>query len=237
MSKYKNEDETLESVLNEFGDNIDPIELQTKLARTRLKLLREDLGMRQKDFAQKFGVNESTYSRYESGDIANFPQSLIAEICKTYSINPAWLMGYRDVEKYINFEEASQKTKRIPVLGNIAAGAPIFAQQELMGYEIISDNEHVDFCLRVKGDSMNGARIFDGDIVFIRTQPDVEHGEVAAVIVDGEDATLKRIYKSSNNTIILHPENPAYRDLVFSGKDTKQVKIIGKAVSFKSEVK
>ncbi|TLN10128.1 XRE family transcriptional regulator, partial [bacterium] len=122
------------------------------------------------------------------------------------------------------------------VLGSIAAGTPIFAQQELMGYEIIPENDHIDFCLRVKGDSMTGARIFDGDIVFIRNQPDVEHGEIAAVIVEGEEATLKRVYKAPN-TIILHPENPAHKDLVFSGRDAKQVNIIGKAVSFKSEVR
>lgn len=224
---------------NGLGTGTDPIELQTRLAKTRLKMLREDLGMRQKEFAQRFGIDESTYSRYESAkssSIKTMPHSLIADISKTYSLNPAWLMGYQNVEKYVNFEEASNKTKRIPVLGSIAAGAPIFAQEELTGYEIVPDKEHVDFCLRVKGDSMVGARIFDGDVVFIRMQPDVEHGEVAAVIVDGEDATLKRVFKA-DNTIILHPENPAYRDLVFSGKDAKQVKIIGKAVSFKSEVR
>lgn len=236
MPKFKNEDQALESILNDFGDSIDQVELQTKLSKVRLRLLREELGKRQKDFAQKFGVNESTYSRYESGDIANVPHSLIADISKTYNLNPAWLMGYRDVEKYVNFEEATQKSKRIPVLGSIAAGVPIFAQEELMGYEIVADSEHVDFCLKVRGDSMTGARIFDGDTVFIRVQPDVEHGEVAAVIIDGEDATLKRIYKAPD-TVILHSENPIYRDLVFHGKNLQQLKILGKAINFKSEVR
>lgn len=214
------------------------VEQQIKLAKNRLKLIRESVALNQKQFAQKLGVDESTYSRYEStktDNIKTMPQALISTICVEYGINPAWLMGY-EVEKHINLKESTQKTKRIPVLGSIAAGTPVFAQQELTGYEVIPDNESVDFCLKVKGDSMIGARIFSGDIVFIRIQPDVENGEIAAVIVDGEEATLKRVYKAPN-TITLHPENPMHTDLVFSGKDLKQVNIIGKAISFKSEVR
>lgn len=232
MPNSMSEDKTLK-------DTMESIEAQIRQAKTRLKSIREDLGMTQKDFAEKFGVDESTYSRYESkklGAIKSMPHLLIAHISIEYGLNPAWLMGYPKVEKYINFEEINQKTKKVPVLGSIAAGIPILAQEELMGYEAIAENEHLDFCLKVKGDSMVGARIFDGDTVFIRMQSDIEHGEIAAVIVGGEEATLKRIFKAPN-TIILHSENPAYGDQVLTGKEVKQVNIIGKAVYFKSEVK
>lgn len=83
---------------------------------------------------------------------------------------------------------------------------------------------------------MINARIHDGDIVYIRKQPDVENGEIAAVIIDGEEATLKRVYKLNGN-VILHPENPTYKDMIFSKKDFKQVRIIGKVKYVKAEVK
>lgn len=87
----------------------------------------------------------------------------------------------------------------------------------------------VDFCLRVKGDSMINARIINGDLVFIRQQSDVQNGEIAAVLVDGEDATLKRVHKGTG-TVTLHAENPNYPDQVFTRRDMRQVSIIGKAV-------
>lgn len=98
------------------------------------------------------------------------------------------------------------------------------------------DDRYMEVPIRVKGDSMINARIFDGDIVFIRRQPDVENGEIAAVQIDGNDATLKRVYKINGN-VILRPENPIYSDMVFSKKDMKAVQILGKAVFFKSEVR
>lgn len=139
-------------------------------------------------------------------------------------------MGRSDNKYYSD----NNQDKRIPVLGTISAGNPIIAQENIIGHEYTSDN--CDFCLRVKGDSMINARIHDGDIVYIRKQPDVENGEIAAVIIDGEEATLKRVYKLNGN-VILHPENPTYKDMIFSKKDFKQVRIIGKVKYVKAEVK
>ena len=96
------------------------------------------------------------------------------------------------------------------------------------------ENVHADFCLRCNGDSMVGARIKDGDVVFIRQQPEVENGEIAAVIIDDE-ATLKRVYLSADK-IILQPENPRYEPFVFVGEELSQIRIIGKAVAFISWV-
>jgi repressor LexA len=208
-----------------------------ELAASRLKEVRESSGMNQKDFADFFEVNATTYNRYESGDIGKMPISLIEEISAKFSINPAWLSGFKDAEKYVLPDKAYRKTKRLSVLGSIAAGIPILAQEDLIDYEYVPEDFNATFCLVVKGDSMINARIYDGDLVYIREQPDVENGEVAAVIIDGEEATLKRVYKA-NGTIILRSENPdpKYKDMVFTGKD-KQIKIIGKAVYFRSEVR
>ena len=95
---------------------------------------------------------------------------------------------------------------------------------------------YADFVLKVHGDSMTGARINDGDYVFIRQQPEVENGEIAAVAI-GDDATLKRFYKYGN-MIVLRSENPKYKDMEFSESDVieKNIHIIGKAVAFQSDV-
>lgn len=206
-------------------------------AAARLRELREETGGKnQKDFAEEFRVNPTTYCRYESGDIKRMPSSFIQEVSAKYSINPAWIAGFEGVEKYEISEQIYKSLKRLPVLGQIAAGTPILAQENFVGWEYVPENFHADFCLKVKGDSMINARILDGDLVYIRQQPDIENGEIAAVLIDGEEATLKRVYRL-NGSIILRAENPNYPDKVFERKDAKEITIIGKAVFFKSEVR
>lgn len=207
-----------------------------ELATKRLTETREASGLNQKDFAEHFGVNKTTYSRYESGDIKKMPFNFIEKIAYKYSLNPSWLLGYEDVEKHISFDKAKEKTKRLTVLGKIAAGAPLLAQEDILGYEHVPENFNADFCLKVKGDSMINARIFDGDIVYVRKQPEVETGEIAVVIIDGEEATLKRVYKG-DGYVILKPENPRYSDLLIDKKEMKDITILGKAVYFRSEVR
>ena len=124
----------------------------------------------------------------------------------------------------------------VPILSTIAYGVPISAQLDIQGYEYVIPSDVSNFCLKIKGDSMINARIFDGDTVFFKNQPDVENGEIAAVQINGEAVTLKRVYKIDGN-IILRPENPNYKDIIFSKKDKKDFKILGKAIFFKSEVK
>lgn len=125
--------------------------------------------------------------------------------------------------------------RRVPLLGSIACGTPILAAQNLDGEVDIPATVHADFALRCKGDSMINARIYDGDIVYIRQQPEVEHGEIAAVLV-GDDATLKRVYLYEDH-ISLEAENPQYRPLVYWGEDMNNVRILGKAVAFTSTVR
>lgn len=124
--------------------------------------------------------------------------------------------------------------RRIPLVGAIACGEPILAEENIEEYISIPKDLAGDFALTCKGDSMINARIFDGDIVYIRQQDTVENGEIAAVLIDGE-ATLKR-FKKLPDRIILEPENPLYDPLVFRGEEMNDVRILGKAVAFTSIV-
>lgn len=130
------------------------------------------------------------------------------------------------------------ETKKVPLLGTIACGEPILAVENVADYIDMDTETHADFALRCKGDSMINARIFDGDVVYIRKQSTVENGEIAAVIINGmeSEATLKRVY-TSEDSIRLCAANPMYPDKVFEKEKMNDVTIIGKAVAFLSSIK
>ena len=125
--------------------------------------------------------------------------------------------------------------RKIPLIGCIACGAPILAEEHIEDYIDIPKHIHADFALTCKGDSMINARIFDGDIVYIRKQDTVENGEIAAVLIEDE-ATLKRV-RLFDDHISLEPENPQYRPIVYWGDEMNSVRILGKAVAFTSCVR
>ena len=127
----------------------------------------------------------------------------------------------------------SHMTKK-PRFGAIACGDPILAVENVDGYDDVPDDIHCDFTLICKGDSMIGARIHDGDVVYIRQQPDVENNEIAAVIIDEESVTLKRVYRNDGYLVLLS-ENPSFAPIVINGDHT--ARIIGKAVGFTSVLK
>ena len=127
--------------------------------------------------------------------------------------------------------------KKFPLLGEIACGEPIFCNEDRESYILAGSDIRADFCLKCKGDSMINARIYDGDIVFIRKQDSVENGEIAAVVIDDE-ATLKRMfYYPENNMVILKPENTTYKDIVLVNDQLNSVHVLGKAVAFQSDVR
>ena len=127
--------------------------------------------------------------------------------------------------------------RRLPILGEIACGTPIFAEENIDGYASPCYGISADFCLFAKGDSMIGARIHEGDLVFIKKQPRVENGEIAAVLVE-DCATLKRVYLyPEEEKLVLAPENPKYKPLVFVGQELSEIQILGKAVAFQSEAR
>ena len=208
-----------------------------------IKQRRIELGLTMADVAQSVGVSEATISRWESGDIANMTRDKIVSLAKALHVSPSFIMGWDEPEtedivssnKYNNVFPI--KTHKIPLLGDIACGEPIFASEDKESYVLAGTDIRADFCLRACGDSMINARIYDGDIVFIREQPMVEKGEIAAVIINDE-ATLKRVYYyPEQNKIILNPENPAYEPFVYVGEELNSIRILGKAIAFQSDVR
>src|SRR5690606_6302921 len=182
----------------------------------RIKRLRQERDLSPEDLAKAIGKHRSTYYRYESDEIENMPMSVLTKLARVLGVSETYLLTGKDDE--------GLPTKRIPILGSIAAGEPILATEEYGDYvELGDDGIPVDFCLRVKGDSMKDARILDGDLVFVRRQPTVRNGEIAVVLIDDE-VTLKRVYITEQG-IILKPENPAYEPMFFGHKDFRQVRI------------
>lgn len=126
--------------------------------------------------------------------------------------------------------------KPLPLIGSIACGRPVLAEENVEELVACPEDIHADFCLRCKGDSMIGCRIMDGDIVYIRQQDDVDDGQIAAVLIEDE-ATLKRIYKIGHDRIELRPENPVYPVMTYTGSELDRIRILGLAVAFTSPVK
>lgn len=218
----------------------------------RLKQALEMRNMKQADLVNMTGIGKSSISTYLSGDYEPKQKNLY-RLAKALDVNESWLMGYdvpMERQRPVQSTATSfvgtipnllplPKTKKVPRLGTIACGEPILAQENIEDYDKAPEGVNCDFTLKCKGDSMVGARINDGDIVYIRQQEEVENGEIAAVLVDGageSNATLKRVYLYDNQ-IVLQAENPKYSPWVYTGEDMNKVRIIGKAVAFLSEVR
>lgn len=204
----------------------------------KIKQLRKAHGMTLEELAGKIGTSRQTIHRYENGIIANIPHDKVQMLAEALNVSPSELMGWTsdnlDLSSFTNISAISKK--RLPMLGSIACGEPIYAEEEHESYVSADSDMDADFCLRACGDSMIGARIHDGDTVFIRKQDSVDNGEIAAVIINDE-ATLKRVYYyPSEGKLILSPENPKYPPLVYIGEELDHIKIIGKAVGFYSRI-
>ena len=211
----------------------------------RIRARRKVCGMTQTALGDAVGLNKSTIQRYESGKIDTIKLPVLAAIAQTLNVSAAWLTGQSphaepEAAPTLNWNDFDNLrpigTKRFPILGEIACGEPIFAQEERELFVTAEDSIRADFCLVARGDSMIGARIYDGAYVFIREQPMVENGEIAAVII-GEEATLKRVYYDrAHNWLQLVAENPAYPPLVYHDEQLEEIRILGKAVAFMSNL-
>ena len=200
-----------------------------------IKKLRKERKMTLDELAAKIGTSKQTIHRYENGIITNIPSEKVEQLATALGVTPSELMGWNEqIPNNVGIMPIS--VKRLPILGDIACGEPIYASEEHESFASANDTLDADFCLRAHGDSMIGARIYDGDIVFIRSQSTVDNGEIAAVIINDE-ATLKRVYYYPNEEkLILSPENPRYAPLVYIRDELESIKILGKAVAFQSTV-
>lgn len=207
--------------------------------KDKIKINREKLGYTLEELSKLVGVSAPTIQRYESGEIKNVRRDKIAKLAEALKVSPSYLMGWEDENKDPILENipgiiTPVQMKRIPILGTIACGDPIFAQENYDGYFMIDKNlPEADFILRAKGDSMIEAHIFDGDLVFLRKTSDVDDGQIAAVLIDDE-ATLKRVCRDKD-TVILQPCNKEYKPIIVQGNDNKQVLILGEMVGVYSK--
>lgn len=200
-----------------------------------MRVRRQELGLTLEEVGDYVGVGKSTVRKWEHGDIENMKRDKIALLSKILKLSPlTFITGEVEYGTPDNIIPLP-KMKKIPLLGTIACGEPILATENIEALINADENLNADFALRCKGDSMINARIFDGDIVYIREQPDVEDGEIAAVLI-GEEATLKRVYKYPSK-VVLRPENPLYDDMIYSKEEMNEVRILGKAVAFLSAVR
>lgn len=204
-------------------------------------------------FADKSGLSKGYISMLESGKNPRTGEPIVPSL-KTIdgcavamgtdfntlfkAIDPDSMVSLNDNESLPSNLLPLPQTRKVPLLGTIACGEPILAIENIATYVDVAEEIHCDFALRCKGDSMIDARILDGDVVYIRLQPDVENGEIAAVLIDGmeTEATLKRVYKSEGQ-VVLSPANNHYTPLAFVGEDLARVRILGKAVAFASLVR
>ena len=198
----------------------------------RIRDRRIQLGMTQEELALKIGYKtRDTICKVENGKNA-IVQSKLIELAKALNTSTDYLLGFTD-----NVEESPDnilpiRFKKIPLLGEIAAGEPIFADQEYGAYVTAGEDLNADFALKVKGDSMS-PRIQNGDVVFIAQQPTVENGQIAAVIIEDE-ATLKRVY-INEDTITLISENAAYAPFSYKIGE-ENIRILGRAVALTRRV-
>ena len=182
------------------------------------------------------GVHKTTVMRWEKGETERIGMPTIQNLAHFYGVSPAWLMG-ADVPMHEDSSSTS-KAVRIPVLGFVRAGYPMDAVENIIDYEEISDemaHSGEFFALQIKGDSME-PRIKENDVVIVRKQSTVDNGDVAVVLVNGDNATVKCFYKTATG-IKLISSNPQYDPFFYTPQevDTLPVEVIGKVVELRAK--
>ena len=188
---------------------------------SRIRQRREQLGLSQEELAARMGYrSKSSITKLEKG-INDLPRAKLEELAAALDTTPAWLMGLADLPC---------PPPRVPLVGSIACGTPITAEQNIECYIGVPAAWHADFALTCHGSSM-APTICDGDIVCIRRQPEVEQGEIAAVRI-GEEATLKHFHRQGETVMLLADNTAVCPPMVFAGPQLEEIQIEGRAVGF-----
>ena len=206
---------------------------------SRLREAMEASGIDSQILSELTGISRTGIYQYMN-DLYVPKQARLEALARALRVSPDWLIGKTDDRMGRTFVEIPGIEKNpdfteVPIVGQIACGSPILAEENVVGMALAPVSFRGCYALRCKGDSMKDARILDGDIVYIRPQPDVEDGQIAAVMVEGE-ATLKRVYRYPGVTV-LRAANPDFPDQVYTAEQFLDVKIIGLAVGFSSRIK
>lgn len=201
----------------------------------RLKDALEMRGVSQAELSKRTGINRSSISTYLKGEY-KAKQDKVDLIAQALNVSPAWLMGFDIQPSGLPKLPNGAELKKVPMLGYAAAGKPLDDLNQDVFYVNIDDKYDVDFCITVSGDSMIGANIFDGDIIFIKKTSEVANGRIACVQIDREKVCLKRFYKNGD-MVTLVSENPRYPPMVFTKDNCESLQILGLAVIKQSEIK
>lgn len=188
-------------------------------------------GMSQRELAQRLGVSSAAVSSWCGGRKAPRVDKVDAMAALFGAVREDFYRERECAEQPVppGFEPLP-RMRQVPLIGAIACGKPITAEENVEGYVEVPEQLRCDFSLRCQGDSMVDAGISDGDIVYIRSQPEVENGQIAAVRID-EEATLKRVYWDGR-VLTLIPENRGYPPMVYTGQELERIRIEGRAVGF-----
>ena len=201
--------------------------------KDRLREAMSNAGLNQSELAHKAGITQSSISDWLKGKYLA-KQDKVDLLARALNVSPAWLMGIDlDSRSTLPAGAVPLQSKTIPILGSVACGEPIFDPNDEQIK--VPPTFHADFGLYAKGDSMIGAEIKDGDLVFLISQNMVENGQIAAVAVDNE-MTLKRVYYQPGKRLVLQSENPAYPPMVYEGPELDQVHILGRAIAKQSKI-
>ena len=197
---------------------------------SRIRQRREQLGLSQEELAARMGYrSKSSITKLEKG-INDLPRAKLEELAAALDTTPAWLMGLVDLPFPPPGFEPLPEMVRVPLVGSIACGTPITAEQNIEQYIGVPAAWHADFALTCHGDSM-APTICDGDIVCIRCQPEVEQGEIAAVRI-GEEATLKHFHRQGDTVMLLADNAAVCPPMVYTGPQLNEIRIEGRAVGF-----
>lgn len=204
----------------------------------RIKYIRDIQKITLDEIASKVGVAKSTIQRYEAGKIEKPKLPVLESIANALNVNPAWLIGKSDDMQPI--KKISKHGISINVLGRVAAGLPIEAVENIIDTEEISEEMAKTgefFGLQIKGDSME-PRIYEGDVVIVRKQDDAESGDIVIALVNGNDATCKRLTKYAGGISLVSLNSAKYEPMMFSNEEiiTKPVKILGKVVELRGKL-
>lgn len=191
------------------------------------KLIKErrlNLGLTMKQLATKAHASESAVSRWESGEIENMKRETIMRVSDALHISPLVFLGYDvDDKTYI----------KIPIIGHVVAGTPIFAEENIEGMVDIDSKHSVGtmFALRVHGHSME-PNLLENDLLIVRQQSDVDSGDVAIVLINGDEATVKQVHKSKGGITLVGFNLAVYPPHFYSNKEIEElpIRIIGKVI-------
>ena len=204
-------------------------------------MLREERRLSQAKLAEALNISKSAIAMYETDERTPKPE-VLETIADYFNVDMNFLYGkthVRNSAKELEDLPASifyPKMKKVPLIGSISCGKPVYADQHFGELAQLPDDVSADFALTAQGDSMTGARIYNGDLVFCKTTEIVNNGRIAAVII-GDEATLKRFYYyKDKNLVILKAENPAYEDLIYQGPEINKINVLGEAVALQSRL-